>query len=110
MKILAVLAILLISTMAYADITIYAGWIPDPAAESQEIWRDPDTGVAGDEVMVWSGTATDNTASFSYAGSDAPNDTVWHRTIYPAPTPPMDSVPMAPSSTPGATGIFFLQR
>ena len=111
-KILGLIIVIafLFPVVAFADITIYAGWIPDPAAESQELWHDPDTTIADNEVVVWSGNATDTTASFSYIGGDLLNDVVWHRTIYAAPTPPMDSIPIAPSSTPGATGIFFLQR
>ena len=111
-KLLIILAIVLMASVAWADQEVYLGWVPEPNSDvviSQEVWHDPDTTVADNEVMKASLSKTTGSLNFTIIGDDLPNDVVWIRTNFMAGDP-HDTIALAPVNVAGATILFMFQR
>ena len=112
-KLCLVLAMVLMASVAWAaDQVVYLGWTPEPNSDvvvSQEVWHDPDTTIADNEVMKVSLSNTAGSFNFTILGNDLPNDVVWVRTNFIAGAP-HDTAHLAPISVAGATILFMFQR
>ena len=113
MKIFVFFIVLVVCPLlAVADVTVNLVWTPDqdPDVISQEIWQDPDTNIAGDDIRRVTGLSPGaSSASFVYTGQELIRDEVWIRTLY-AGGVAHDSPRVAPVCIAGATNIIVLPQ
>ena len=110
---LAIAFLLIFTSICFADTAIHVGWTPDPVGAptviGQSIIYDPDITIADNEVSVWTGSPSDNLASFTISGADLPNDTIIIRTTYIGDVN-IDTTPITPVTVGGAVVIYMYSR